>query len=51
MIENLSMDIRFDLDNSAKRLIKFFELSEENLDVNLGLQNWRSWKEAKATGG
>ncbi|MDC0506129.1 aminoacetone oxidase family FAD-binding enzyme [Candidatus Gracilibacteria bacterium] len=51
MIENLSLDLRFDLENSAKRLVKFYELTEESLDVNLGLQNWRSWKEAKATGG
>ena len=35
-----------------KRLYKFFDL--ENLEeqkINLKLQNFRSWKEAKATGG
>ncbi len=51
ILDNLSLDLKFDLSNSAKRLVKFFELDEENLDINLELQNWRSWKEAKATGG
>lgn len=48
---NLKIDIKFDLENSAKRLVKFFDLHPENLDISLDLQNWRSWKEAKATGG
>ncbi len=49
IINNLSLDLEFDIDNTPKRLIKFFDLNEENNYVNLELQNWRSWKEAKAT--
>lgn len=51
IINNLSLDLEFDIDNTPKRLIKFFDLNEENNYVNLELQNWRSWKEAKATWG
>ncbi len=51
ILDNLSLDISFDIENTAKRVVKFFELHDENLDINLELQNWRSWKEAKATGG
>lgn len=63
ILNNLSIDLLFDLENSAKRLVKFFELDKslnppltpplsgrENRTINLELQNWRSWKEAKATG-
>ncbi len=49
ILDNLSLDLYFDIDNTPKRLIKFFELSQENNYINIELQNWRSWKEAKAT--
>ena len=49
ILENLSLDLVFDLEKTPKRLVKFFELTLDNLEVNLELQNWRSWKEAKAT--
>jgi hypothetical protein len=49
ILENLSLNLVFDLEKTPKRLVKFFELTPENLEVNLELQNWRSWKEAKAT--
>ncbi|MDD3144481.1 MAG: aminoacetone oxidase family FAD-binding enzyme [Candidatus Gracilibacteria bacterium] len=51
IIDNLSLNLTFDLEKTPKRLVKFFELKEDNIEVNLELQNWRSWKEAKATGG
>lgn len=51
IINNLSLDLEFDIENTPKRLIKFFELDEENKSINIDLQNWRSWKEAKATWG
>lgn len=51
IIDNLSLNLTFDLEKTPKRLIKFFELKEDNLDINIELQNWRSWKEAKATWG
>ena len=50
ILNNLSLDIKFDLENIPKRIVKFFNLSDENISINLELQNWRSWKEAKATG-
>lgn len=49
ILDNLSLNLTFDLENTPKRLVKFFELSSENLEVNIWIQNWRSWKEAKAT--
>lgn len=51
IIDNLSLNLTFDLEKTPKRLIKFFELKEDNLEINIELQNWRSWKEAKATWG
>ncbi len=51
IIDNLSLNLTFNLEKTPKRLIKFFDLKEDNLEVNIELQNWRSWKEAKATWG
>lgn len=51
IIDNLSLKLTFDIENTPKRLIKFFELKEDSLEINIELQNWRSWKEAKATWG
>jgi len=51
ILDNLSLKLTFDLEATPKRLIKFFELKEDNLEINIELQNWRSWKEAKATWG
>lgn len=58
--DNLSLRLTFDILNTPKRVIKFFELTSPNPfiegehdqcnSVELALQNWRSWKEAKATG-
>lgn len=51
IIENISLKLNFDLENSPKRIIQFFALNPDNLETIIDLQNWRSWKEAKATGG
>jgi len=62
IIDNLSLNLTFDLEKTPKRLIKFFDLKETppsipplqgegSNTVNIELQNWRSWKEAKATWG
>ncbi|RAL55522.1 hypothetical protein BLD25_04705 [Candidatus Gracilibacteria bacterium GN02-872] len=51
ILENLFLSLKFDLEKTPKRILKFFELSSEKNLINLDLQNWRSWKEAKATGG
>ena len=51
ILQNLHLELTFDVDNSPKRIVKFFELWDQNIQVNIELQNWRSWKEAKATGG
>jgi len=49
IIDNLSLDLTFNLENTPKRLLKFFNLDEESKSIEIELQNWRSWKEAKAT--
>lgn len=49
IIDNLSLDLTFNLENTPKRLLKFFNLDEEQKSIEIELQNWRSWKEAKAT--
>ncbi len=51
ILDNLSLKLVFDIEKTPKRLVKFFELSEQNIEIILELQNWRSWKEAKATWG
>ena len=50
ILNNLTLDLYFDVENTPKRAIKFFNISEEENQLKLELQNWRSWKEAKATG-
>lgn len=49
ILENLFIELNFDLEKTPKRVFKFFELNEENKKIDLDLQNWRSWREAKAT--
>jgi predicted flavoprotein YhiN len=50
ILNYLSLKLTFkDEENIPKRVVKFFGLNEETKQVTLGLQNWRSWKEAKAT--
>ena len=49
ILENLFVELKFDLEKTPKRVLKFFDLSEEKKIEILELQNWRSWKEAKAT--
>lgn len=49
MLENLCLNLNFNINNLAKKIIKFFELSQDNSEIFLELQNWRSWKEAKVT--
>lgn len=47
--ENISLKLTFNLEKTPKRIIKFFDLSEENLETILELQDYRTWKEAKVT--
>lgn len=47
--ENISMSVRFDLEDCSKSLKKLFELSEDNLETEFWILWWRSWKEAKVT--
>ena len=58
--ENIYLELTFDIENTPKKIVKFFSLDvpinrngtqEENNLISLDLQNWRSWKEAKATWG
>ncbi len=47
--ENIILKLTFNLENTPKRIINFFNLKEENIEVNLELQDYRTWKEAKVT--
>lgn len=49
--ENITLKLTFNLEKTPKRITKFFNLSEENLEVILELQDFRTWKEAKVTSG
>ncbi|MDD4151768.1 MAG: aminoacetone oxidase family FAD-binding enzyme [Candidatus Gracilibacteria bacterium] len=51
MLDNIALKLEFNLEKTPKRIIQFFELNPEKLEIILDLQNWRSWKEAKLTGG
>nr|MDD3719818.1 aminoacetone oxidase family FAD-binding enzyme [Candidatus Gracilibacteria bacterium] len=48
---NILIKLNFNVNNTPKRVVKFFNLTEENRIITLNLQNLRSWKEAKLTGG
>lgn len=49
--EHISLKLSFlNFDTVAKRIIKFFDISEENNQIILELQDYRTWKEAKVTG-
>jgi predicted flavoprotein YhiN len=52
ILENIRIRIIFDnIENTPKRVIKFFDLENlEEKNIILKIQNFRSWKEAKATG-
>ena len=47
--ENISINLEFDIENTPKRVVKFFEISNEDNKKNLELQDFRTWKEAKVT--
>jgi hypothetical protein len=47
--ENIVIKLYFNNEITPKRIIKFFNLNEENKEVNLDLQDYRTWKEAKVT--
>lgn len=49
--EYITLKITFDIENTPKRLIKHFELLQDNNEIVLELQDYRTWKEAKVTGG
>jgi predicted Rossmann fold flavoprotein len=52
ILKNIFIKLTFDLENSPKRVVSFFGLdNEENLSKILELQDYRTWKEAKVTGG
>lgn len=49
--EYIVLKITFDIENTPKRLVKHFVLSEDAKEIILELQDYRTWKEAKVTGG
>lgn len=50
--DNLYLEITLQKKHCPKRAVKFFSFEEEETEktTEIFLQNWRSWKEAKATG-
>ena len=50
ILENIKVELKIDKNNSTKKINKFFEEEIKNEEIiEFGLQDWRSWKEAKAT--
>lgn len=47
--DNIILKFIFNLENTPKRIVKFFDLNTENCEINLELQDCRTWKEAKVT--
>lgn len=47
--EDINVNLSFRLDSTPKRVLKKFALDEENNNINLTIQNLRSWREAKLT--
>ncbi len=46
---NILIKLSFDISTTPKRIIKHFNLCEDNREIIINLQNLRSWKEAKLT--
>jgi len=51
LLDNLIIKLEFDINNSSKKIIKFFNLQESNCVVELSLHSLRGFKEAKITTG
>jgi len=50
MLDNIFIELFLEKDLCTKKIYKFFEESiEKDIPIKLWLQDWRSWKEAKAT--
>ncbi len=59
ILENILVELKINPENSTKKINKFFNMSHPNplfrgegieqFSTEFGLQDWRSWKEAKAT--
>lgn len=49
--ENIELILDFSETNTPKRCEKFFNLSEEKKEISLHFNDFRSWKEAKVSGG
>ncbi len=50
ILENIKIELKINPKNSTKKINKFFEEEIKNEEkIEFWLQDWRSWKEAKAT--
>jgi len=50
ILENIKIELEIKEENSTKKITKFFENEIKNGEkIEFWLQDWRSWKEAKAT--
>lgn len=51
ILESIKVELKIDKNNSTKKINKFFENEINNEEkIEFWLQDWRSWREAKATG-
>jgi len=55
ILQNIFLKITISEENSTKKITKYFKennvnTDDDNLELITWLQDWRSWKEAKATG-
>jgi hypothetical protein len=59
-LENIKVELIIEKEKATKKIVKFFEIAssqpspigekeQEQFSIEFGLQDWRSWKEAKAT--
>ncbi len=50
ILNNIKVELNIDKEKATKKIVKFFEKELENDEkIEFWLQDWRSWKEAKAT--
>ncbi|PIE85162.1 hypothetical protein CSA08_03390 [Candidatus Gracilibacteria bacterium] len=52
ILENISVNLNINKENATKKIYGFFKTEIDNeKPIEFGLQDWRTWKEAKITGG
>lgn len=49
--KNISLEVDINLDETAQRVVDFFNLHPQKTNISLSLQNFRGWKQAMVTAG